>query len=452
MLPFQPVTPAHSTYLVGTPAHKNMKSSNKTRRQFIGLMGATGLSLPFALSVNESSAQEKAAEEKPFVDSPPVLQCPNDNAMTVVWAVNGSASGHVEFGTEKDKLDQVAYGDAFGLKPYQDRFLHIRIDGLKPNTRYYYRTATCSMKVHRYNKYDRGPWIYSDVFSFETPGADAKSASFCSINDTHNKVPVLKLLMDRLAEIGSDYTVWTGDLVDEYPNAEMAVKTILRPADTVYAAERPLLLVPGNHDFRGAWARNLPLAAPTWPIENTQDSRLGRNFVVRKGPLALIGLDTGEDKPDEHPEFGGLNFFGPYRVAQRNWLDRALKSPAVSTAPFVVAFCHIPLFDDSPNANGGDVMVRWATFQRQAADLWGPLLNQHGVQLLVNGHMHRFRYDKPQGERTWGQIVGGGCDAKNGPVTIIRGKAEGDSMEVVIEELVKGKELGRWTFAKRKLS
>lgn len=431
-----------------------MKSSNKTRRQFIGLMGATGLSLPFVLSAKESYVQEGIAEKKPddsrsLIDSPPVLQCPTESGMTVVWAVVRSATGQVEFGTEKDRLDQTARGEILGLKPYHDRFLQVRISDLKPNTRYYYRTATHPFKYINAYKFEQGEPVYSDVYSFTTPGPNKKDGSFCSINDTHNKRPVLELLMPRLAKIGADYTIWNGDIVDDYNGADRAVETILRPADTAYAAERPMLPVPGNHDFRGVWARNLPQVMPTWPLENVKDQILGRNFVVRTGQLALIGLDTGEDKPDESPEFGGMVYFGPYRIAQRDWLERALKSPAVSTAPFVVAFCHIPLFDDSPDANGGDVMVRWATFQRQAANLWGPLLNQHGVQLLVNGHMHRFRYDKPSGERAWSQLVGGGCDSKNGPVTIIHGKTKGDSLEVVVEELVQNKELGRWTFKKR---
>ena len=27
------------------------------------------------------------------------------------------------------------------------------------------------------------------------------------------------------------------------------------------------------------------------------------NFALRLGPIALVGLDTGEDKPDAHPVF-----------------------------------------------------------------------------------------------------------------------------------------------------
>lgn len=426
-----------------------MSSSDSTRRQFITSMGALGLGIPLAVAASRTVAQDSSGSSDKLIDSPPVLQCPSDNAVNVVWAVKASATGQVEFGTDPNQLDQTAYGDVFGMKPYHDRFLQVRIDGLKPNTTYYYRTSTCAMTVHRYNKFDRGPWIHSDVYSFQTPGPNAPSATFSVINDTHNKAPVLKMLMDRLAEIKADYTVWNGDQVDQFQDPEMAISAILHPAGAAFATERPMLFVPGNHECRGRWARNLPQAVPTWPIDNPKDLRLGRNFVVRKGPLAIVGLDTGEDKPDDHPEYGGLNFFDPYRIAQEDWLKRALNSPAVKTAPFVVAFCHIPLFNPGPDETPEKIAKSGGGYQRDGLRLWGPLLEEHGVQLLVCAHHHRFRYDAPSEKRSWAQLLGGGCDPKNGPVTIIRGNVDENKMEIVVEELVKKKELGRWTYQKR---
>src|SRR5215469_3552337 len=106
------------------------------RRRFLGALGAT-LAAPALL------AQETpAASEPKLVDSPPSLQCPTKNAITVVWAVGQPAAGFVQYGTNKDNLDQAAYGDVFGNKAYHKRFMQIRIEGLKPNTRYFYRTIT----------------------------------------------------------------------------------------------------------------------------------------------------------------------------------------------------------------------------------------------------------------------------------------------------------------------
>jgi hypothetical protein len=423
-----------------------------SRRHFLGVLAASGagMLLPPPLFAQEKDNQKPVSIDSPLVDSPPVLQCPAETSITIVWAVSQSAAGFVEFGTEKDKLDQTAHGDIFGLKPYHERFLQVRIEGLKPNIRYFYRTVTRSFKYINAYQFEQGEPVYSDVFSFETTGKKKAKASFSVINDTHNNQGTLKLLGEKLLQLGSEYTVWNGDLVNSFDSADMAVESILRPGGIAWATEKPLLFVPGNHDYRGAWARNIPLLLPPWKHESPQDQKFGRNFVVRSGPLALIGLDTGEDKPDFRSEWAGLSRFEPYRTAQRDWLERALKSPEVATAPFVVVFCHIPLYTSNPNANGGDSTEGFAYFQRQAANLWGPLLTKYKVQALITAHQHHFNYYPASPERTWAQITGGGHMPKDG-ITVIHGKAEDNYMEISVDELITGTELGHWTFPKRRL-
>jgi hypothetical protein len=417
-----------------------------TRRHFFGILG-TSLAAPALLAQEPSEETQPAVQ---LVDSPPVLQCPTENSITVVWAVGQPAAGFVQFGTSEDKLTQTAYGEVFGLNPYNERFLQVRIECLKPNTRYFYRTVTRRFEFIDAYKFEQGEPVQSKVYSFETPSAESKTASFSVINDTHSTQDTLKVLAAKLAALKSAYTIWNGDLVNFHNNADNAVKSILHPGNAEIATERPLLFVPGNHDYRGEWARNLPLCLPAWNHSAPEDRPFGRNFVVRKGSLALIGLDTGEDKPDNREEWGGLARFEPYRIAQRDWLERALKSPAVAAAPFVLAFCHIPLFDSNPKANGGDQAEGWANYQKQAADLWGPLLTQYGVQLVIAAHVHHFRFDPPTAKRTWAQITGGGPTLKRN-VTLIHGKTDGDTLEVIVDGISKNEELGRWTFPKRKV-
>ncbi|MCL2744591.1 MAG: metallophosphoesterase [Planctomycetaceae bacterium] len=426
------------------------RSFDNSRRNFLGLLTAAGVGT-FAGSAAMPApihAQE-AAKELPLVDSPPVLQCPTENSVAVVWAVGKSAAGFVEFGTSKDKLDQKAAGDVRGLNAYHERYLTVRLEGLKPNTRYYYRTVTAPFIFHHGHKLERQDDVSGEIYSFETPGENKEAGTFSVINDTHNNQKVYKeLLMPKLAELNSDYTIMNGDIASSYDNSEIAVEAILRPGGAAYAAEKPMLFVIGNHDHRGWWARNLGLAVPTWKPETLNDCALGRNFAVRTGPLVLIGLDTGEDKPDWHPAWGGLATFEPYRIAQRDWLERTLKSPRVAAAPFVAAFCHIPLYNTDPDANGGDVLERWAQFQRNCGKLWGPLFTKYGVQVVISAHIHRHQYYAPEGDRTWAHLTGGGHEPK-GQVTVIHGKAQGDKFEVIVDELNSKTELGRWTFAKR---
>jgi hypothetical protein len=385
----------------------------------------------------------------PVADSLPALQCPAENGITVVWTVNQPAAALIQYGTDKEHLDQTAYGGQFGLRTYSRRFLQIRLTGLKPNTRYFYRTVTRPFTfVNAYTFRQKEP-AAGEIFSFETSGENKPAGTFSVINDTHGKQSVLKMLGGHLQKINADYTIWNGDLVDQYDNESMAVNTILKPGGGAFAAEKPLLFIPGNHDYRGEWARNLPQCLAVWEHPAAEDRAMGRNFVVRTGPLALIGLDTGEDKPDNRKEWGGLAGFEPYRTAQRDWLERALQSPAVKTAKFAVAFCHIPVFDARPNANGGDLPEGFADFQRQCGDLWGPLLTKYGVQAVITAHTHRFRYDAPAAGRTWAQITGGGNHLERSDITVIHGKAEGGKLEITADSVNKGTVLGKWTFAAR---
>ncbi|MDR0559105.1 MAG: metallophosphoesterase [Prevotellaceae bacterium] len=427
-----------------------MKSIKPTRRRFLNMLAFSGaglIAIPrlSASGLVDGSPQQGQDRQSP-VDSLPTLQCPSETEITVVWAVRRPATGFVEFGAEKDRLDRTAYGDVFGLKPYHSRFLQVRIEGLKPNTRYYYRTVTRPFTYKDAYSFEQGELEYSNIFSFETSGRKKTASSFSVINDTHNNQKTLELLSKRLNQIGSDYTVWNGDLDSSYSDADHAVEAVLRPAGT-FASEHPLLFVPGNHDYRGEWARNISLLLPTWNHKNSEDRLMGRNFAVRTGPLALIGLDTGEDKPDRHPAWAGLANFEPYRVEQRNWLERTLNSPEIKSAPFAVAFCHIPLFSSNPDDNGGDSLEGYADFQRQAGELWGPLLSKHKVQATIVAHTHQFKYDPADGNRSWAQIAGGGHQKVS---TVIHGKVDGNKLEIVADDVFSNKELGRWQFAKRK--
>ena len=193
-----------------------------------------------------------------------------------------------------------------------------------------------------------------------------------------------------------------------------------------------------------------------------RDRALGRNFAVRQGDIAMIGLDTGEDKPDNHPANGGNAHFEEYRTMQTAWLRDQFKRPEIASAPFVVAFCHIPLFDARPDANPGTILENWADYQKQCADEWGPVLSENSVQLLVCGHKHKLRYDAATPSRTWAQIVGGGpelgyvgwgANKRPDPTrfpSVIEGKVESGKLIVKAHDVLHGTVAARYEFVARK--
>ncbi|MDO5554057.1 MAG: metallophosphoesterase [Planctomycetia bacterium] len=411
------------------------------------------MSNPQLVKGNTLSFTVPVVEPEPYVPdataSFPVLQTPTDSGIVVVWAVSRPATGYVEWGATPN-LGNVARGSVLGLNPYEDRILSIPIAGLSPNTRYFYRTVTIPIDFQGNEHIYPGTPIPGEIYSFSTSGPHVPTAKFVVINDTHNNKETLAALARRLPDLKADYTLWNGDFRGEYESVESAVDALLKPVEIPFAAEKPLLMTSGNHEFRGPWARNLSKVIAPWPHENSAFRPLERNFVVRRGPVVLIGLDTGEDKPDDHPVWGGLADFEPYRKLQTAWLQEVLKSPQVNTAPFVVALCHIPLFDSDPNANPGDLDTGYANYQRPCQKMWAPLLNQYGVQLLITGHEHKYRADLPDEGRTWTQLVGGGPSlAEN--ATLITGKVNSEELIVTVEKLADKSMLHRFHFSPRKV-
>jgi hypothetical protein len=195
---------------------------------------------------------------------------------------------------------------------------------------------------------------------------------------------------------------------------------------------------------------------------------LGRNFAIRQGDIAIIGLDTAEDKLDSRDVFAGLFCSEPYREAQAVWLKDALERPEIKSAPHLVACCHIPIFDPRPNVNPGDLRPNdnggHAAWQRTCGNLWGPLLNKAGCQLVITAHQHRYRFDAPSGERKWAQIVGGGpelgevvVDWKTGKKkkdatrfpTVVDVKAEGGKLKVVVHDVFNKRIVEEFSFNAR---
>ena len=229
------------------------------------------------------------------------------------------------------------------------------------------------------------------------------------------------MVLAKLSELKPSVIVWNGDARNFYRTYRDAVGTFLRPHPKwpEYAAESPLMFLNGNHDFRGRFGLHLEdlMMFREQSERHARYAGLGRNFVQRLGDIALIGLDTGEDKQDTNPILAGITRMTEYRKLQTRWLAEAIEEPAIRTAKFKVAFCHIPLFDRRTNENPGDVLPAdddpryrhpWAAWQRTCATMWGPLFAKAGVQLVVTGHQHCFRYDPPTRERPWAHMVGGG--------------------------------------------
>ena len=424
------------------------------RREFLIGSGALAASVGCAQAADkvEKAEQGTSVASTKLIVSPPVLQNAAETSMGVGFAVSDMANGYVDVSESPDMANarRVKCG-GFRVTDMNDKIMLVRLTGLRPSTRYYYRIGADRISYKGgYKMKIVGREADPRTYSFTTLGA-GRSGHFCVINDTHAKFEPFGLCVDKIAELKPDCVVWNGDACNTQETVDSLLPIFYTPpiARVDYAAETPYLFVPGNHDNRGLAARHLERAVMFRQPEEraSRDWDLGRNFAVRCGDIALIGLDTGEDKLDGRDVFAGLFNMEPYRVAQTAWLKDALERPDVKSAPYIVAFCHIPLYDSDPTANPGDVdkdgggkyRHDFALWNRTCAKMWGPLLEQAGCPLVICAHEHTYRYDAPNAEHKWGHLVGGGPNMKPGQKsfpTVVEGMVEGGELKVIVHDVL----------------
>ena len=97
-------------------------------------------------------------------------------------------------------------------------------------------------------------------------------------------------------------------------------------------------------------------------------------------------LDCGEDKPDSDVEYYGLADYDAYRIEECEWLKKAVQSEEFRSASARVVLLHVP---PTTGTWHGNVHLN---------ELFMPVLNEAGVDLMLCGHEHRCSVH-PAGER-----------------------------------------------------
>ena len=446
------------------------------RRKFIkdsATLAAAGVVVPQVLGAEEKNTMttapeaqdEKASLEGKLITSAPMLQNYAATSIGIAFSVSDMANGYADISEHADMSGarRVKCG-GYRITDLNDKVMLIRVTGLKPATQYFYRIG--ADRISYKGGYDMkilGGEEDPRIYSFKTAGPGAE-AHFCVINDTHAKFDAFGKTLDKVASLAPSCVIWNGDATNCEEKIENQVRIFLAPPieRSDYASCTPYLFSPGNHDSRGMANRHIDRVLMfRQPEERSpRDWDLGRNFAVRMGDIALIGLDTAEDKLDTNPIFAGLFNSGAYREAQAAWLSDVLKRKEIAKAPFLVAFCHIPLFDPDPTRNPGDVApadkdpkytTDFAMWQRTCARLWTPLLEKAKCQLIITAHQHGYRYDAPDATRKWAQMVGGGPNIDNATSfpTVIEGLVEGKRLVVRAWNVKTGAKMDEHSFAAR---
>ena len=332
----------------------------------------------------------------------PYLQNPVGNGITVMWETTVPAYCWVEYGTDTTQLKRAR--TIVDGQVVCNNYLHkIRIDGLQPGQKYYYRV--CSQEILLYQAYKKvfGNTAQSAFSEFTLPATDTDSFTAVVFNDLHQHTQTFRSLCQQIKNVNYDFVVFNGDCVDDPVDHNQATSFISELTEGVCGDRIPTFFMRRNHEIRNAYSIGLRdhydyVGDRTYGSFNWGDTR-------------IVMLDCGEDKPDDHWVYYGLNDFTQLRNEQVDFLKKELSSKEFKKAGKRVLIHHIPLY-----GNDG---------KNLCANLWTKLLEKAPFNISLNAHTHKYAYH-PKGElgNNYPVIIGGGYKMDGATVMILEKKKD----------------------------
>jgi 3',5'-cyclic AMP phosphodiesterase CpdA len=382
------------------------------RRTFLRVTGIGALASGIRAEGAQTPAAAAAAAppvEPLRLRTGPYLQNPAPDAMTVMWMTTTPCVGWVEYGPT-ELLGQRASGDADGLRQANVAIHRVRLAGLEPGRRYFYRVRCKPITMYQPYKIVYGPEIESPLYEFTTINPSADRVRFLVFNDLHDNVKLWRELHALVAdELAIDFVFLNGDVTDYLQDEKQMVEHFLDVCTQAFATRAPFLYARGNHETRGAFSRHM---------RDYLDLPADRYYYgLNWGPLRLTVLDTGEDKLDTTPVYAGLCDFEAYRQTQRQWLASEIATGDFCSARWRVLIHHIPPYYNQPDSdehpdNHCAVSTR---------KMWWPLLADAKVDLYLGGHTHSptIKGPDPAMGHAFPMVIGGGPRKGIGTVMLV---------------------------------
>ena len=304
---------------------------------------------------------------------------------TIVWVTDVPGMSWVEIAPDSadhfyGRARQRYYDVLAGRKVLTDSVHRVRIEGLKPDTKYRYRVFTQEVAEWRYDDWvTLGKTACTDVWrgkphEFKTFPAKPREVTFLVLNDIHERALFMKDLCKNVDFKKLDFVLLNGDMSNRLRNQQHMMEAYLDTCVRMFATHTPLFFNRGNHELRGQFADYLYRYFPT---NNGKYYRL-----QHVAGIDFLFIDTGEDKPDEDIEYSGIVNYDQYREEEARWLRGLRESKQVGKHPLIV-FSHIP-----------PTLQKWHGPYHLQKTLM-PELNKMNVSVMLSAHLHAFGYQEP---------------------------------------------------------
>ena len=291
----------------------------------------------------------------------PYLQRVAGSSAWVVWATRELLKAEVRYWSVNEPVQMVtatarvfkqsSTGMAFDYYQYE-----AQVANLLPGTVYNYDIFMDGV--------DATPGVVDQLRS--EPSAKTQAINFVAFGDTGQLLPGQFQIANLIANESFDLALHAGDIAYQDGTYQQFHDTFF----DVYKGwlrSRPVYPCIGNHDDRTLAAlpyREL-FVLPENGANATFPDHKERYYSFDYGPIHFVALDSE------------LAFLDPARrQVQVNWLSNDL---ANITQPWRIVFFHRPPY--SSGFHGSDLELQQA---------FGPIFEQRGVQLVINGHDHNY--------------------------------------------------------------
>jgi hypothetical protein len=311
------------------------------------------------------------------IPGPPFLMNVTPNAVTVIFETRLATTAVVEYGLDPSALDKVA------TSPVAKQIHKVRLTGLEPFTRYYYRVRYADLTLPPY-----------DFLTARAPDDDGR-IEFIMFADNQDGPNVFRGLAKQMAAWDPDFILHGGDVVQNGTPWDYR-ETFFGPYFGL-GNHAAIVMGPGNHETYSSTILTSDVARALWDtyVDQPGDKHC---FGWRWGSLFVMVIDT------ERPHGIG--------TAQYGCIEQTLGSELAQSATFRVALFHrAPLIEYWSSIAGEPSDVTFFTFGMDAPDVrtyLAPLFQRMRVQLVMNGHNHLYQFIPRWPEFTAWVISGGG--------------------------------------------
>ena len=398
--------------------------------------GAQGVQAQGAQTEGQVKGQAEAqATEAYTINHGPYLQGLTYDGVIVCFTTSHKGFSKVEL-REKGSEEVREYRTSkHGLYEAFNTHNVIEINDLKPATEYEYRIV--SKQMVRFDPYHVrfGAEAVSEWLAFRTFNPEAKELTFVVANDIHDQTEKCRKMLEVQPLEEVDMVFYNGDILSYYAKEEQPFTSFIDVSVEKFAKNKPFAVVRGNHETRGYLARTYEKF-----IHNTRDGKYYGVYYF--GDTAVVMLDGGEDKDDEHPVYAGLVDFDNYRREQAEWLKGVVASEAFQRAKHRIAIMHIPPVTERMaeiEAQKADIrnLITWRGGEH-LGELMIPILNGADIDVMICGHLHRHVvYPEQAGVLEFPIVVNDNVSSM-----LVRTNAEGVHLKIVNID-------GKTTFEKR---